>query len=82
MGEADRKILSAAVDSYNFNTIMGNRGVITETQLQAVTALLSMNSEDTLKIQEGMSAGSSSTVFIMLRSNILGTQNLRKCFKV
>ena len=23
-GEADRKILSAAVDSYNFNTIMGN----------------------------------------------------------
>ena len=36
----------------NISTIIGRRGVWTETQLQAVQALLSMNSEDSLRLQE------------------------------
>lgn len=32
-------------------TIMGKKGVVCETQLQAVTALLAMNAEDSLRIQ-------------------------------
>lgn len=36
----------------NINTIMGKKGVITESQLQAVTALMSMNIEDSLSIQK------------------------------
>lgn len=36
----------------NISTVIGRRGVVTETQLQAVTALLSMNSEDSIRIQK------------------------------
>lgn len=36
------------------STILGNRGLVTTTQLQAVTALLALNSEDSLSIQKGL----------------------------
>ena len=36
------------------STILGKRGLVTTTQLQAVTALLALNSEDTLSIQKGL----------------------------
>lgn len=36
----------------HINTVMGNRGVITESMLQAVSALLSLNEEDSLRIQK------------------------------
>ena len=36
----------------NISTIIGKRGVWTETQLQAVQALLSMNSEDSIRLQK------------------------------
>lgn len=35
----------------NISTIMGNKGVVTETELQAVTALLALNLEDSIRIQ-------------------------------
>lgn len=35
----------------NISTIMGNKGVVTETQLQAVSALIAMNSADSIAIQ-------------------------------
>lgn len=35
----------------NISTILGRKGVITETQLQAVVAIMSMNSEDSIRIQ-------------------------------
>lgn len=36
----------------NISTIMGSKGVVTATQLQAVTAILSMNAEDSIRIQK------------------------------
>ena len=33
------------------STVLGKRGIVTETQLQAVTALVSMNKEDSIRIQ-------------------------------
>ena len=36
----------------NISTIMGKKGVVTETQLQAVTAILSMNEQDSIRIQK------------------------------
>ena len=50
----DQFILDSEIVSTNPNisTVMGKRGVVTESQLQAVTALLSMNSVDSLKIQK------------------------------
>lgn len=36
----------------NISTVLGNRGVVTETQLQAVTALMSMEREMSLTIQK------------------------------
>lgn len=49
----DKFILDSEIVSTNPNvsTIMGKKGVITESQLQAVTALLAMNSEDSIAIQ-------------------------------
>lgn len=46
-------ILDAEVICTNpkISTILGKRGVITETQLQAVTALLSLNAEESRRIQ-------------------------------
>lgn len=50
----DKFVVDSEIVSSNPNvcTIIGNKGVVCETQLQAVTALLSMNSEDSLRIQE------------------------------
>lgn len=45
----DSEVIS---NSKNVSTVLGNRGVITETALQAIAALLALNSEQTLKIQE------------------------------
>jgi len=39
-------------DNPRISTVMEKRGVVTETILQAVAALLSLNSEDTLRIQK------------------------------
>lgn len=43
------------------STILGKRGVVTTTQLQAVTALLALNEEDTIAIQKKL-AGDGPTV--------------------
>ena len=40
----------------NISTIIGKKGVWTETQLQAVQALLSMNSEDSIRLQQEQNA--------------------------
>lgn len=40
----------------NISTILGSRGCVTETTLQATTALLSMNSEDSIEIQRDENA--------------------------
>lgn len=49
-------VLDGEIISNNphISTIMGNRGVYTETILQAVAALLSLNSQETLKIQKSL----------------------------
>lgn len=36
----------------NISTVMGKRGVVTETELAAVTALLALNTEDSIRIQK------------------------------
>lgn len=36
----------------NINTVIGKKGVVTESQLQAVTAMLAMNPEDSIRIQK------------------------------
>lgn len=55
----------------NINTKMYNRtGVITETQLQAVTALLSLNSQSTLELQKSESVPLSFKVFDILYSTL------------
>lgn len=47
-------ILDSEVVSTNphVSTVLGNRGVVTETMLQAVQALLALNSEESLRIQK------------------------------
>lgn len=40
----------------NISTIIGSRGCVTETQLQAVTSLLNMNSAESLEIQKNENA--------------------------
>lgn len=45
----DSEIISS---NPNISTVIGKRGVVTETQLQAVTALLAMNPEDSVAIQK------------------------------
>lgn len=49
----DRFIIDSEVicTNPNISTVMGKKGVVTETQLQAVTAILSMNAEDSLRVQ-------------------------------
>ena len=49
----DQFILDSEIVSTNSNisTVIGKRGVVTESQLQAVTALMAMNSEDSIRIQ-------------------------------
>jgi len=39
-------------DDPNVSTVLGKRGVVTETILQAVSALISLNTEDTISIQK------------------------------
>lgn len=39
-------------ENSNVSTVVGNHGVITETQLQAVAALLALNKEDSVKLQK------------------------------
>lgn len=49
----DKFVLDSEVicSNPNVNTIMGSKGVITETQLQATTAILSMNADDSIRLQ-------------------------------
>jgi hypothetical protein len=49
----DSFVVDSEIVSSNPNvcTVMGNKGVVCETQLQAVTALLAMNEEDSIRIQ-------------------------------
>jgi ATP-dependent DNA ligase len=51
---ADNFILDTEItsDSHNLNTSMGKHGVMTETQLQAVTALLNCDPEKAIEIQK------------------------------
>lgn len=53
-GITDEFILDSEVMSTNprVSTIIGKRGVVTESQLQAVTALMTMNLEDSINIQK------------------------------
>ena len=50
----DNFILDCEVVSTNSNisTIMGNKGVVTETQLQAVSALLALESSESIRVQK------------------------------
>lgn len=50
----DQFVVDSEIVSSNPNvcTIVGNKGVVCETQLQAVTALLAMNEEDSIRIQK------------------------------
>lgn len=47
----DAEVISTTAE---VSTVMGKRGVITETPLQAVTALLALNSEESLQIQRDL----------------------------
>ena len=49
-------VLDCEIMSSNPNicTVMGKRGVVTENELQAVTALLALNKEDSIRIQKEM----------------------------
>lgn len=57
--ELDRNFESFMLDTEvictnpNISTVMGKRGVVTETQLQAVSALLALNKDDSLRVQAG-----------------------------
>lgn len=50
----DEFTLDAEIESSNPNicTVMGNKGVVTGSQLNACTALLAMNTEDSIRIQK------------------------------
>lgn len=58
------------------STVMGKKGVITETELQAVAALLAMNSEDSIRIQKELDQPLELKVFDCLYADWEDIRNL------